>query len=41
MDVGEIALDLGFMTPENFIHYFKDKYGSLPLEYRLRHKKDL
>lgn len=40
MAVSEIAIDLGFMTTGNFIHYFKEKYGMLPLEYQMKHKNE-
>jgi len=38
MTVSEIAIDLGFMTTENFIHHFKERYGMLPLEYQLKNR---
>jgi len=38
MTVSEIAIDLGFMTTENFIHHFKEKYEMLPLEYQLKNR---
>lgn len=38
MTVSEIAIDLGFLTPDNFIHYFKEKYGMLPLEYQMKYQ---
>jgi ligand-binding sensor domain-containing protein/AraC-like DNA-binding protein/DNA-binding response OmpR family regulator len=38
MAVSEIAIDLGFMTTSNFIHYFKDRYNMLPLEYQIKNK---
>ena len=38
MTVSEIAIDLGFMTTEKFIHHFKERYGILPLEYQLKNR---
>jgi len=35
----EIALNVGFVTSENFIHIFKEKLGVTPLEYRMRKRK--
>jgi len=35
----EVALNVGFMTSENFIRIFKEKYGMSPLEYRMKNKK--
>ena len=39
INLSELALNVGFMTAENFINIFKDKYGMTPLEYRLKNKK--
>ena len=33
------AINVGFITAENFINIFKDKFGMSPLEYRLIHRK--
>jgi AraC-like DNA-binding protein len=37
--MSELALNVGFMTAENFVSIFKEKYGMTPLEYRLKNKK--
>ena len=39
INLNELALNVGFMTAENFINIFKDKYGMTPLEYRLKNKR--
>lgn len=39
INLSELAINVGFMTAENFINIFKDKYGMTPLEYRLKNKK--
>ena len=39
INLSELALNVGFMTAENLINIFKDKYGMTPLEYRLKNKK--
>ena len=39
VNMSELAINVGFMTAENFINIFKDKYGMTPLEYRLKNKK--
>jgi AraC-like DNA-binding protein len=39
INLSELALNVGFMTAENFINIFKDKYGMTPLEYRLKNKR--
>ena len=39
INLNELALNVGFMTAENLINIFKDKYGMTPLEYRLKNKK--
>ena len=39
VNMSELALNVGFMTAENFINIFKEKYGMTPLEYRLKNKK--
>jgi transcriptional regulator GlxA family with amidase domain len=37
--MSELAVNVGFMTAENFIKIFKEKFGLSPLEYRLKHRK--
>ena len=39
INMNELAANVGFMTAENFASVFKDKFGIMPLEYRLRHRK--
>ena len=39
INMSELAINVGFMTAENFIAIFKDKYGMTPLEYRLKNKR--
>ena len=39
VNMSELAINIGFMTAENFISIFKEKYGMSPLEYRLKNKK--
>lgn len=39
INMSELAINLGFMTAENFTIIFKDKYGISPLEYRLQQRK--
>lgn len=39
INMNELAANVGFMTAENFAHAFKEKYGIMPLEYRLRFRK--
>ena len=39
INMSELAINVGFMTAENFINIFKEKYGITPLEYRLKNKK--
>ncbi len=39
INMNELAANVGFITAENFAHAFKEKYGMMPLEYRLRHRK--
>ena len=39
INMSELAINVGFMTAENFINIFKDKFGMTPLEYRLKNKK--
>ena len=39
INLSELAINVGFMTAENFINIFREKYGMTPLEYRLKNKK--
>ncbi|MBR1547238.1 MAG: helix-turn-helix domain-containing protein, partial [Prevotella sp.] len=39
INMSELAINVGFMTAENFINVFKEKYGMTPLEYRLKNKR--
>ena len=39
INMSELATNIGFMTAENFIKIFKEKFGLSPLEYRLKHRK--
>jgi len=39
INMSELASNVGFMTGENFITVFKEKFGLSPLEYRLKHRK--
>ena len=39
INMSELAINVGFMTAENFINIFKEKYGMTPLEYRLKNKR--
>ena len=39
INMRELASNIGFMTAENFINIFKEKFGMTPLEYRLKHRK--
>ena len=39
INMSELASNIGFMTAENFINIFKEKFGMTPLEYRLKHRK--
>ena len=39
INLSELAINVGFVTAENFINIFKEKYGMSPLEYRLVHRK--
>ena len=38
INMSELAVNVGFMTAENFIKVFKEKFGLSPLEYRLKHR---
>ena len=39
INMSELATNVGFLTAENFIKVFKEKFGLSPLEYRLKHRK--
>ena len=39
INMSELATNIGFMTAENFINIFKEKFGMTPLEYRLKHRR--
>ena len=39
INMSELATNIGFLTAENFITIFKEKFGMTPLEYRLKHRK--
>ena len=39
INMSELAINVGFMTAENFINIFREKFGMTPLEYRLKHRK--
>ena len=39
INMSELATNIGFMTAENFITIFREKFGMTPLEYRLKHRK--
>jgi len=39
INMSELAINIGFMTAENFINVFREKYGMTPLEYRLKNKR--
>ena len=39
INMSELAINVGFMTAENFANVFKDKFGMTPLEYRLKNKR--
>ena len=39
INMSELATNVGFMTAENFINIFKEKFGTTPLEYRLKHRE--
>lgn len=40
INMSELAINLGFMTAENFSNIFKEKHGISPLEYRLKYRKE-
>ena len=39
INMSELSTNIGFITAENFIKVFKEKFGISPLEYRLKHRK--
>ena len=39
INMSELSTSIGFITAENFIKVFKEKFGLSPLEYRLKHRK--
>ena len=39
INMSELSSNIGFMTAENFINIFREKFGMTPLEYRLKHRK--
>ncbi len=39
INMSELAANVGFMTAENFISVFREKFGMTPLEYRLKNKR--
>jgi len=39
INMSELAINVGFMTAENFTNVFREKFGMTPLEYRLKNKK--
>ena len=39
INMSELAINVGFMTAENFVNIFKEKFGMTPLEYRLKNKR--
>ena len=39
INMSELAINVGFMTADNFINIFKEKFGMTPLEYRLKNKR--
>ena len=39
INMSELATNVGFLTAENFISIFREKFGMTPLEYRLNHRK--
>ena len=38
INMSELAVNIGFVTAENFINVFKEKFGVSPLEYRLKYR---
>ena len=39
INMSELATNVGFLTAENFINIFREKFGMTPLEYRLKHRR--
>ena len=39
INMSELSTNIGFLTAENFINIFREKFGMTPLEYRLKHRK--
>jgi AraC-like DNA-binding protein/DNA-binding NarL/FixJ family response regulator len=39
INMSELSTNIGFMTAENFINIFREKFGMTPLEYRLKHRQ--
>ena len=39
INMNELAINVGFMTAENFTTIFKERFGMSPLEYRLKYRK--
>jgi AraC-like DNA-binding protein len=39
INMNELAINVGFMTAENFTAIFKERFGLSPLEYRLKYRK--
>ena len=39
INMSELATNIGFTTGEHFINVFKEKFGILPSEYRLKYRK--
>jgi len=39
INMSELAINVGFMTAENFTNVFREKFGMTPLEYRMKNKK--
>ena len=39
INMSELAINVGFMTAENFVNIFKERYGMTPLEYRMKNTR--
>ena len=39
INMSELAINVGFMTAENFTNVFREKFGMTPLEYRMKNKR--
>ena len=39
INMSELAINVGFMTAENFVNIFKERYGRTPLEYRMKNTR--